>query len=100
MNRAPHRIRVGKDSHKFAAAHMTVFPGGTKERLHGHNFQVHVTVELRDVAFAAFLDFVEADIKTHPERIRVFSGAMHERLKALVGDIDIDLDQPLSPDDE
>lgn len=30
-----HRIYVGKDAHKFSAAHMTVFPDGKKERLHG-----------------------------------------------------------------
>lgn len=52
-----------------------------------------------DPAITAFLDFVEADIKTHAERIRAFSGAMHDRLKALVGDIDVDLAQSLAPDD-
>lgn len=53
-----------------------------------------------DPAITAFLDSVEADIMAHPERIRVFGGAMHDRLKALVGDTDVDLEQPLSPDDE
>lgn len=43
---------------------------------------------------------VEADIKAHPERLRVFDGALYDRLKALVGDVGIDLDEPLSPDDE
>jgi 6-pyruvoyltetrahydropterin/6-carboxytetrahydropterin synthase len=41
-----HRLFVGKDVHKFSAAHMTVFPDGTKERLHGHNFQVTLAVDL------------------------------------------------------
>lgn len=49
-----HRIYVGKDVHKFSSAHMTVFPDGTKERLHGHNFQVSVAVELRDLPFLDF----------------------------------------------
>ena len=53
-----------------------------------------------DPALGAFLDFVEADIKAHPERLRVFDGALYDRLKALVGDVGIDLDEPLSPDDE
>ena len=52
-----HRIYVGKDAHKFSAAHMTVFPDGTKERLHGHNFQVSVAIDLKDVSFKSFLDF-------------------------------------------
>jgi 6-pyruvoyltetrahydropterin/6-carboxytetrahydropterin synthase len=44
--RSVHRIFVGKDVHKFSAAHMTVFGDGSKERLHGHNFQVSVAVDL------------------------------------------------------
>lgn len=56
--------------------------------------------EKGDPALGAFLDFIEADIKAHPERLRVFDGGLHNRLKTLVGDIDIDLDEPLSPDDE
>jgi 6-pyruvoyltetrahydropterin/6-carboxytetrahydropterin synthase len=56
MDRARHRLFVGKDNHKFNAAHMTVFPDGTKERLHGHNFAVMVAVDLLDVSLKAFLD--------------------------------------------
>ena len=48
----------------------------------------------------AFLDYVEADIKAHPDRIRAFDGALHGRLAALVGDVDVDLDAPLSLEDE
>jgi 6-pyruvoyltetrahydropterin/6-carboxytetrahydropterin synthase len=44
--RSVHRLFVGKDVHKFSAAHMTVFPDGTKEPLHGHNFQVSLAVDL------------------------------------------------------
>jgi 6-pyruvoyltetrahydropterin/6-carboxytetrahydropterin synthase len=51
-----HRIFVGQDPHKFSAAHMTVFPDGSKERLHGHNFQVSVSLDLRTVELASFLD--------------------------------------------
>jgi len=55
--RSKHRIYVGKDAHKFSAAHMTVFPDGTKERLHGHNFQVTVALDLTEIGFKSFLDF-------------------------------------------
>jgi 6-pyruvoyltetrahydropterin/6-carboxytetrahydropterin synthase len=54
-----HRIFTGKDVHKFSSAHMTVFPDGTKERLHGHNFQVRVAFDLRTTALASLLDFGE-----------------------------------------
>ena len=49
-----------------------------------------------------FLDFVEADIKAHPERVRAFDGALHDRLSVLVADIvvDVDLDAPLLPENE
>lgn len=53
-----------------------------------------------DPTITALLDSIEADIMAHPERVRVFGGTMHDRLKALVGDIDVDLEQPVSPDDE
>ena len=57
-------------------------------------------VEEGDPALGAFLDFVEADIKAHPERVRAFDGPLHDRLKALVGEVVVDLDESLSPSDE
>lgn len=53
-----------------------------------------------DQAMDAFLGFLEADIAAHPERVQSFDGALFGRMQALVGDVDIDLDAPLSPDDE
>lgn len=42
---------------KFSCAHMTVFPDGTKERLHGHNYFVGVAIELGDISFANMVPF-------------------------------------------
>ncbi len=50
------RLFVGQDPHKFSVAHMTVFPDGSKEKLHGHNFHVTVALELRDASFASLID--------------------------------------------
>lgn len=36
---------------------MTVFPDGTKERLHGHNYTVAVAIELDRVDLAAMIPF-------------------------------------------
>ena len=36
---------------------MTVFPDGSKERLHGHNYYLALTVELRNIDFASMVDF-------------------------------------------
>ena len=74
MDRARHRLFVGKDNHKFNAAHMTVFPDGTKERLHGHNFAVVVALDLLDVSLKALVDLgivkaaVEAQCRDWNER--------------------------------
>lgn len=35
-------IQVEKDYLKFSAAHFLIFPDGTAERLHGHNYKVYV----------------------------------------------------------
>lgn len=52
-----YRIHVKRDRFKFSCAHMTVFPDGTKERLHGHNYYLSLTVELSDIRFEHMLDF-------------------------------------------
>ena len=36
---------------------MTVFPDGTKERLHGHNYSLAVTVEVERIDFASMVPF-------------------------------------------
>lgn len=53
-----------------------------------------------DPALSAFLRFLEADIKAHPQRLKAFDGALHARLEALVADVEVDLDAPLQSDDE
>ena len=52
-----HRMVVAREQYKFSCAHMTVFPDGTKERLHGHNYQVGAALELTDVSFASMIAF-------------------------------------------
>jgi hypothetical protein len=36
-------IQIDKDYLKFSAAHFLIFPDGTAERLHGHNYKVYAT---------------------------------------------------------
>ena len=38
-------IDIRKEYFKFSAAHFLIFPDGTAERLHGHNYRVEVTVQ-------------------------------------------------------
>lgn len=53
-----------------------------------------------DPALGAFLDLLERDLIAQPERLKPLSPNVLTRLDTLVGDIDVDLDAPLSPDDE
>ncbi len=52
-----HRILIAREQYKFSCAHMTVFPDGTKERLHGHNYTVAVALELDRIDLQAMLPF-------------------------------------------
>jgi len=50
-------IEVDKEYLKFSAAHFLIFPDGTAERLHGHNYRVFVELEARLSRFGLVLDF-------------------------------------------
>jgi 6-pyruvoyltetrahydropterin/6-carboxytetrahydropterin synthase len=51
------RITIRKEALKFSAAHMTVFPDGTKESLHGHNYRTELSVEMTDCSLTTMLPF-------------------------------------------
>ena len=53
-----------------------------------------------DPALVAFLDFLAQDIANHPARLHAFDASLKDRLQSLVSGVDLDLDAPLSPDDE
>ena len=53
-----HRISIALPHHKFSCAHMTVFPDGTKERLHGHNYTIAIAVEVDRIDLPAMIPFV------------------------------------------
>lgn len=52
-----HRITIARDQYKFSCAHMTVFPDGTKERLHGHNYTIAVALDVARVELASMVPF-------------------------------------------
>lgn len=53
-----------------------------------------------DPVIGEFLSFLTNDIKKHPEHIKSISSVLFSRANALVSDIEIDLDAPLSEKDE
>ena len=105
---------LAQEFSKLTDRYQTTVPSGVRKQLNlakgdqiryctepnGRVYIEPVRVEEGDPALGAFLDFVEADIKAHPERVRAFDGPLHDRLKALVGEVVVDLDESLSPSDE
>ncbi len=105
---------IAQDVSKLTDRYQTTVPSGVRKQLKlgkgdkiryctepsGRVYIEPVRAEEGDPALGAFLDLVEADIKTHPERLRAFSSTLRDRMKGLVGDMDVDLDEPLSPEDE
>jgi antitoxin PrlF len=58
------------------------------------------TTDGDDPVLGQFLGFLARDISSHPERLQAVDAGLVQRLKSLVGDIEVDLDSPLSADDE
>lgn len=50
-------IEVAKEYFKFSAAHFLIFPDGSAERLHGHNYRVYVRLSARLGKHGLVLDF-------------------------------------------
>ena len=50
-------IHLQKETFKFSAAHFLIFPDGSAERLHGHNYRVYVTIDAALDEFGLVLDF-------------------------------------------
>ncbi len=52
-------ISIEKDYLKFSAAHFLIFPDGSAERLHGHNYKVAVEVQTELDAHGLVVNFKE-----------------------------------------
>lgn len=95
--------------------YQTTVPETVRRVLHlGKRDKIHYTIrpsgevilsraastEGDDPLLGQFLSFLAHDIATHPERLQTVDVELFERLQTLVGDIAVDLDAPLSADDE
>ena len=53
-----------------------------------------------DPVLGQFLGFLARDIGSHPERLQALDAGFVQRLQSLTSGIEVDLDAPLSADDE
>lgn len=80
---------------------------GKRDKLHytiRANGEVVLTratgAESDDPALGAFLGFLAADITRYPERLQAIDASLVARIQSLTGGVEVDLDAPLSADDE
>jgi 6-pyruvoyltetrahydropterin/6-carboxytetrahydropterin synthase len=52
-------IDLFKEAFKFSAAHFLIFPDGSAERLHGHNYGVRAEIEAALTEHGLVLDFTQ-----------------------------------------
>ncbi|MDO8862196.1 6-carboxytetrahydropterin synthase [Haliea sp. E1-2-M8] len=68
-------LYIDKESHKFSAAHFTIFSATERERLHGHNYSVSakIVAPMGDNGFAA-------DYNVYKRRLKSLCDALDEYL--------------------
>lgn len=52
-----------------------------------------------DPVFSQFLGVLARDIMNHPEQLQAVDASLVTRINSLVGDIEVDLNEPLAPDE-
>ena len=57
-------------------------------------------VEETDPVLGAFLGFLARDLAEHPERVEAIGPSLALRIQSLVAGVEVDLDAPLSTEDE
>lgn len=57
-------------------------------------------VEETDPVIGEFLSFLATDMQSNPEKLQPLTASMRDSVESLISDIDIDLDAPLSAEDE
>ncbi len=53
-----------------------------------------------DPVLGKFLNFMARDMASHPEHLKSIDAGLRKRIKALVKNAEVDLDTPLTPEDE
>lgn len=90
----PETVRRALKLGKRDKIHYTIRPGGEVVLT-----RVDATKE-DDPLLGQFLGFLARDIASHPARLQVIDANLVQRIHSLVGDIEVDLNLPLSAEDE
>jgi len=90
----PETVRRALRLGKRYKIHYSIRPGGEVVLTRAD------TVEGDDPVLGQFLGFLARDIASHPERLQAVDAGLVQRLRTLVGDVEVDLDVVLSADDE
>ncbi|MCB1050268.1 MAG: 6-carboxytetrahydropterin synthase [Acidobacteria bacterium] len=69
------QVQFAKENQKFSAAHFTLFSDGEVERLHGHNYQVSVTLHGSGLTDGLLFPFHEVK-----PQLKAFCDAWDERI--------------------
>jgi antitoxin PrlF len=85
----PETVRRVLSLRKRDKIHYTILPSG----------DVLITnaspVSEVDPVLGLFLEFIERDLKGHPERVKAVEASLIQRITSLAGDCALDLDAPL-----
>ena len=90
----PETVRRALKLGKRDKIHYTIRPGGEVVLS-----RVELTEE-DDPVLRQFLGFLSNDFAQHPERLQTIDANLVQRIRSLVGGIEVDLNSTLSPEDE
>jgi antitoxin PrlF len=90
----PETVRRALGLSKRDKIHYSIRPSGEVILTRAH------APEAGDPLLGQFLGFLANDIAQHPERLEVMDSGLANRLQALVSEVELDLNAPLSAEDE
>lgn len=90
----PETVRRALSLGKRDKIHYTIRPGGEVVLSRA------VAPEVDDPVLGHFLGFLARDIAGHPQRLQAVDSDLMQRIRSLVGGIEVDMDSALSADDE
>lgn len=89
----PETVRRALQLNKRDKIHYSIRPGGEVVLTRGEANEDDPVVD-------RFLSFLAADISKHPERLQAMDTQLVSHIHSLVAEVSVDLDTPLSADDE